>query len=294
MAKPTKKSRHDRNDARWLGNLDSMHVMMPHMFPRRTDNEAVLGEVVDITAINDYLAKKNAENPEFKYTWFHVIAAAIGKVMILRPKMNWFISGRRYYERNQIILAFMVKRTFEDESEEAIAKCIIDPNGISPLEQVHDYVQKFTHMVRKENKTDSATDKMEILKKLPGWALKLFFGVLRRLEYHGMYPKAFTTDDPTYSSVYISNLGSIKMNADYHHLYEWGTVSFFTVISEKKKLPVFNEDGTYTLHDTIKLGLTIDERIADGYYFAGSLRLLRHLLQHPDLLDLDANTPVEY
>jgi len=71
-------------------------------------------------------------------------------------------------------------------------------------------------------------------------------------------------------------------------------ISFFVVISEKKKQPIFSEDGSFEMKDTIKLGLTIDERIADGYYFAKSLKLMRHLLQNPELLDLPAGTPVEY
>ena len=287
-----KKNFRDRKDAYYIGNLDAMHVLVPYMMPGRPNNEAVLGEVIDITAINEYLARKNADNPEFKYTWFHVISAAIAKTIILRPKMNWFISGHRYYERKDVIVAFNVKRKFEDHSEEAIAKCIVKPEGGSPIEQVHSYVQKFVHKVRVENKSDGATNKMNILKLLPRFVLKFFFWALHRLEYHGLYPKVFTYDDPTYASVYVSNLGSIKMNADYHHLYDWGTVSFFTVISEKKMRPFFNADGTYEMRDSIKLGLTIDERIADGLYFANSIKILRHLLQHPELLDLDANTPV--
>ena len=84
------------------------------------------------------------------------------------------------------------------------------------------------------------------------------------------------------------------MNADYHHLFDWGTISFFVVISEKKLRPFWHEDGTYDLRNTIKLGLTIDERIADGYYYAKTVRLLKHLLHHPELLDTPASQEVEY
>lgn len=291
-SKERKKSIRDRKDAYYLGDLDAVHVLTPFMMPGRTNNEAVMTEIVDITAINEYLDKKNATNPEFKYTWFHIISAAIAKTIILRPKMNWFISGHRYYQRKTVEIAFMVKRKFDDHSEEAIAKCVVAPEGGSPVEQVHDYVQKFVHKVRVENQTESTTEKMNILKVLPRFVLKFVFWALRRLEYHGIYPEALKNDDPCYASVFISNLGSIKMNADYHHLYEWGTTSFFTLISEKKMRPFFNPDGSYVMHDSIELGLTIDERIADGYYFAGSIKILRHLLQHPELLDLDANTPI--
>ena len=116
---------------------------------------------------------------------------------------------------------------------------------------------------------------------------------LRKMEYYGIYPKALADDDPTYSSAYLTNLGSIKMNADYHHLFNCGTVSFFVTIGEVNKIPYYLEDGTYELRNSIKLGLTIDERIADGYYFAKTLRLIRKIFQNPELLDLPAATPIE-
>ncbi len=47
------------------------------------------------------------------------------------------------------------------------------------------------------------------------------------------------------------------------------------------------------MRNTIKLGLTVDERIADGYYYAKTLRLMRKMFANPALLDLPANTPIE-
>lgn len=294
MANTQKRDRRDRRDRIYVRNQDSMHVIMPYIMPNRCDNEAVLNELIDITALNDYLAKKNAQNPDFKYTWFHVISAALAKVIVLRPKMNYFYSGNRLYERRDIEIAFNVKKKFEDNGDEAVAKCAIDRNGGSPVEQVHDYVKDFVTKVRVKNETESTTQKMNVLSNMPRFILKTVFWFLRVLEYWGFYPESLKNDDPRYSTVYISNLGSIKMNADYHHLFGQGTISFFVVIGEKKMRPIFKEDGSYEMRDTINLGMTIDERIADGYYFAKSIRLLKYLLQNPDLLDLDIATPVEF
>lgn len=289
-----KKNLKDRRDGYYLKDIDSMHVIMPYVMPHRIANEAVLGEIVDITAINDYINEKNSHNPDFKYTWFHVIAAALAKTIQLRPKMNWFISGDRLYERRDIVIAFNVKKKFADDGEEAIAKFVLDRNGGSPVDQVHDYVRDIVTKVRVKGEQDGATDAMDIFKKLPRFAIKIAFWVLRRLEYHGLYPKSLQKEDPMYSSVYVSNLGSIKMSAHYHHIYEWGTISFFTVISERQMTPVFAADGSHEMKETIRLAFTIDERIADGYYFAQSIKLMRQLLQNPDLLDLDAAAAIEF
>ena len=283
----------DRWDAWRIRGLDPMHVMMPYMFGNRTDNEAVLGEVMDLTEVDKYLAKKNAQNPEFKYTWFHFITAALSKALLLRPKMNYFIAGGHYYERKKIIVAFNVKRKFSDDGEEALAKFILDAEGGSPLEQVHGYVQQFVTKVRGSSEGVGVDDILKFLSHMPRFIWRLISWCLRRLEYYGIYPKALALDDPCYSSIYLTNLGSIQMNADYHHLFNWGTISFFVTIGQKKTRPFFKEDGSYEMRNTIKLGLTIDERIADGYYFAKTLRLVRKMFEHPELLDLPAATPID-
>ena len=283
----------DRWDGYRLRGLDPVHVMMPYMFGKRTENEAVLGEVIDLTELDKYLAAKNAQNPEFKYPWFHVIAAALAKAVLLRPKMNYFIAGGHYYERKKIQVAFNVKRRFTDEGEEAMAKFVLDPEGESPLEQVHSYVQKFVTKVRSDKEGVGVDDILKILSYLPRPLFRLLTWTLKKMEYYGIYPKSLAADDPCYSSVYISNLGSIKMNADYHHLFNWGTISFFVVIGEKKMRPYYKEDGSYELRNSLKLGLTVDERIADGYYFAKTLRLVRKMFAHPELLDLPAATPID-
>jgi len=293
MADTNPKDRRNRNDGYYLRNLDSMHVIMPYVMPTRTSNEAVLEEEIDITAIDEYVKKRNAaENPEFKYTWFHVICAALAKTMILRPKMNYFIMGRRMYEKKNLELAFTVKIKFEDNSEEALAKVIIDKEGTPVIDQVYTKVRDYVTKVRVHKSTEGITNQFNFYQVVPRPFMRLFVRCLKILDYYGHYPMSLSKDDPCYSSVYVTNLGSIKMNADYHHLFEWGTNSFFVVIGEKKVRPVFKEDGTYEMRKTIKLAFTIDERIADGYYFSKSVKILKYLLQNPELLELNAETPV--
>lgn len=294
MAQERKRSWRDRNDGWYLKNIDSMHVIMPYVMPHRIANEAVVGEEIDITAMDEFIRKKNADGPDFKYTWFHVICAALAKTMILRPKMNYFIMGHRMYEKKDLELAFTIKRKFEDKSEEALAKVKIDREGSSPMDQVYRKVKEYVTKVRVEDRTEGITNQFNFFQVLPRPIFKFFVWILKVLDYFGHYPKGLSKDDPCYCSVYVTNLGSIKMNADYHHLFEWGTNSFFVCIGEKKLRPIFNEDGTYEMRDTIKLSFTIDERIADGFYYAKSIKLLKHLLQHPELLELDAATPVEF
>lgn len=278
----------DRKDGYRVRDLDSMHVIAPLIMPNRTDNEAVMTETIDITAINKYLEEKNVEGIDFKYTFFHIILAALAKTIVLRPRMNRFYVGPKLYDRKDIVFSFVVKKQFEDDSHEALALVKIDPESdLSPLDQIYTKVKKFVFSVRKENKQDKTSDIMDTLvTKLPSPILRFVFKVLHWLDFHGHYPSFLMTEDPYFSSVFVSNLGSIKMKANYHHLANWGTNSFFVIVGEKHKKAFPTEDGGVEWREVIDLGLTIDERIADGVYFAKSLKIFRELIANPKLLEL--------
>ena len=68
----------------------------------------------------------------------------------------------------------------------------------------------------------------------------------------------------------------------------------FCIIGEKKMTSVFDDNGKATMHETVDLGLTIDERIADGYYYSKTIKLLKFLLQHPELLERPLSEEVDY
>ena len=114
------------------------------------------------------------------------------------------------------------------------------------------------------------------------------------LDYHGHAPYELVKEDPNYSTVFISNLGSIRLNAGYHHLNNWGNNSVFVVIGAKHKAPVFLEDNKFEVREVLNLGITLDERIADGYYYSKTIRLLQHLLQNPVLLEQPLKEEVNY
>ncbi len=72
------------------------------------------------------------------------------------------------------------------------------------------------------------------------------------------------------------------------------TCSIICLIGEMKKRPFFNDDGSYEMRPSVDIGLTIDERLADGYYYSKTMRLIRKLLENPELLELALNEEVEY
>jgi len=289
MEQKLKRRRGDRRDATLVRDLDAMHAFMPLMLPNRADNEAFIQELVDLSAVEAYLEKKNAQNPEYKYTFFHVILAALARTIDMRPRMNRFIIGGRYYDRQHISFALIAKKAFADNGDESIVILKYDPDSEKPaIDVLHDKLCAFVYALRTHDTTDNTTDILDTLAKAPQWLRQLIMNTLRSLDAHGRMPKALATEDPYNSTVFISNLGSIKLNAGYHHLTNWGTNSVFVVVGEKHPQPFFNEDGSYAVKPALNLGITLDERIGDGYYFSKTIRLLKKLLSEPELLDIPA------
>ncbi len=287
-----KKKWGDRRDGTRVRGLDAMHVFMPYLLPGRTNNEAFVNESIDLSAINAFLEKKNADTPAYKYTIFHVVTAALAKTIYLRPKLNRFIAGHRLYQRNELLLAFVAKRIFSDDGDEALV--LVNCDGDTTIDSLHDTICKKVSKNRKEGSVDDTTKIMNALSGLPRFLLRFIVWVLNKLEYHDMLPSFLRYADPYHSSVFISNLGSIKLNSAYHHLTDWGTNSLFVVIGEKHTRTAVDENGNTYQREVLPFGITLDERIADGYYYAKSIKLLKYLLTHPELLDLPCDVPVDY
>ena len=297
--------RGDRPDGYLLRDIDPMHIIMPLVWPNRCENEAFISECLDCSAVDEYLARKNAalreaggEGSDFKYTMFHFVVAAMMKTMTLRPKLNYFIANKRMYAHKELSGAFVVKKQFADNAEEGLA--VFKAKPTDNIDSVREFVRSQVLDIRgtaedaSDAKGDTTSDAMGVLAKMPFFLVRFIAFVVRKLEKHGRAPQALVGSDLFQNSVVFSNLGSIKMMAGYHHLENWGTTSLFVTIGEKQFKPFFREDGTFEMKDVLELGITIDERIADGYYYAKTLRLVRALFANPELLDAPFEQEVAY
>ena len=281
----------DRKDGVLLRDLDSMHFIVPLLYPNRCDNEAFISERVDLTKLNAYLRRKNAEGEKYPLKLFYVIVAAVARTCLLRPKMNRFIANKNMYQRNELTASFVIKKEFADNGAEGLAKLRFTENDTmdSVKERI---VAEITS--NRSGKVDASTESMDIFNKMPRFLSKFIVWIVTRLDVHGWVPASLIETDPYYCTVVLTNLGSIKLHSGYHHLTNWGTNSVFVAVGERKPRPFYKEDGSYEMRDSIDLGLTVDERIADGYYYSKTVRLLKKLLENPELLDELFGTEVEY
>ena len=291
QAAKTKRRFGDRKDGTLLRDLDSMHFIVPLLYPNRCDNEAFISEIVDLTNLAKWLEEKNVEGIEYRYNLFQAIVTAMLKCLTLRPKMNRFIANKNMYQRNELSASFVVKKLFADHGAEALA--FIHAKDEDTIHTIHDEIYRKVSYCRSDSK-DESTESMDLFNKMPRFLSKFIVSIVCVLDRHGKVPKSLIASDPYYSSVVLTNLGSIKLHSGYHHLTNWGTNSVFVAVGERKMRPFYNEDGTVSMRDSVDLGLTIDERIADGYYYSKTVRLLKKLLENPELLETKLSEEVDY
>lgn len=276
----------DRFDATYLKDVDSMHFIMPFMYPDRCDNQAFFTFKIDLTNLNAYLAKKNADNPEYKYNMFQCVVAAALKTIFLRSKLSIFIHNRKMYRRNEVSAAFTVKQEFADNGGEVLAFLHAKPEWT--IDDVHNEIHRQLLKLKTKGYADESTSIMDKLNKAPKWITRPLIGGICRLEKKGLIPPALVETDPYHSSIVLANLGSIGLPNGYHHLTNWGTTSMFLLIGTIGRLPFYENDNV-TFRDGVEIGFTVDERIADGFYFARSIKMLQLFLDQPELLERPMN-----
>ena len=280
----------DRPDARRVREEHGLQGVMPHLFPNRADSEVYCNFKIDATKLVEWLEQDNARHPEYKTTIFHCVVAAVARMVNERPILNRYIQGRRLYERYEISLSFVAKRHFADGADEALL--VLKPKQSDSITEISRRIYGDVTQVRqKDHATDGVDKLMDVVAKLPMPLIALICGAYKFADFWGFAPKSITDGDPNFTTVLLTNLGSIQCPAVYHHLSNLGTQSIMVAVGTLHKEEMLMEDGHKEIRDVLDIGATLDERIADGFYFARSMKLIMYIFEHPEILEKPLSEP---
>ena len=286
------RKRGDRRDAVWVKDAPGLNVIMANLYPNRTDCEVFLQQEIDITELLKYIESKNGADAPLKTTLFHCFVAMVARILNERPYMNRLVQGRRIYQRDEITVSFVAKRRFADDSEEALMQ--YKAKAQDTLADISREIVGEVHEMRDQSHAKGIDDTINQFAKMPRILLMFAIRVVRWLDFWGHVPKALSEGDSNCASVLLSNLGSIKCPSVYHHLNNYGTTSVLITIGTIHKENVVMPDGSVEVRDFVDIGATVDERIADGFYFARSLKLIQHICSNPEILDKQLQEYSEY
>ena len=106
------------------------------------------------------------------------------------------------------------------------------------------------------------------------------------MDYFGLLPKFLLELSPFHGSVFFTSMGSLGIPPIYHHLYDFGNLPVFCSFGCKRRALEVQEDGSVVQKKYLDFKFAMDERIADGFYYAAFFKHFKRLLHHPELLEL--------
>ena len=281
----------DRKDAKRIRNINGMEQILMELKPKRCDSDVYINQKIDVTNLAKYIEEKKEEGNKISY--FHAFVTAIGKTFYNRPKLNRFVANRRLYEHNDIVISFVAKVSFDDKSEELMLMVPIKEND--NLFTISKKISSKVERTRKDSKPNKkgANSAIDVIGKLPNIIRVPLVGMFKWCDKRGLLPASLVEDNLYYSSLIVSNLGSIKCGAIYHNITDFGTCSGLATMGEIKDTEIINEKGKKEIRKICEFGINLDERIADGYYMAKSIKLLQHILDNPKMLEEDASIKID-
>lgn len=274
----------DRRDGTKVRDIHGMQNILIDFKPNRCDSTVYMNSKIDVTEFVKFINKKKKDIEGL--TFYHGIVDIMAKTIYSRPFLNRFIAGRTMYMHNDVILAQTIKVEFSDTSVEALMNIKVDPEDtlLDVSRKTKEKVDEIRN--KKMNGKGNANGAADMLGKLPKFLRIPVVGFLKWLDKHGWLPKSITDDNLYYSSAILSNIGTFKVGAIYHNLTNFGTSSMLITFGEIKEV----EKGKWFM----EMGATIDERIADGFYFCKALKLIEYMFSNPEVMMTPAGEKVKF
>jgi len=268
-----------REEGTLVTDIGRVRRIMPFIMPGRNGAQVFFEQMVDARPAERFLESANPKRPpERPITVFHLVLRAIGLGLTTFPRLNRFVVGSRLYQRDGIWLAFSAKILLDRDAPVFTVKIPFD--AAEPLEGMVDRV--YSALGAGRSGRQSATDReLRFFLALPTPLLRAGVRLLRWLDAYNLLPASFVRNDPLYASAFIANLGSVGLDAPFHHLYEYGTIPIFVAQGRRHRAPVVQDDGSVVAREVFVLRYTYDERIEDGFYAARALERVRSVLESP-------------
>lgn len=280
----------DRYDGRRIRTLNAFYGIIPFIMRSRADSQNYFEDKIDISRTEAYLRRKRREGSD-NISFLHIMIAAMVRTISQKPGLNRFIAGQKIYARNEILVSLAIKKELKIDSPETTIKFKFEPT-----DTLAEIAAKMNSLIEenKKKQTDNNTDKTaKIFMLCPTFMVRFLIWIIRSCDYFGKMPRILNNASPFHTSFFITDLGSVGIQPVYHHLYEFGTTSFFIAFGAKVKEKVIDTNNNIVEKKYISIKVVTDERIVDGHYYASAFKLYKSLIQHPERLEFPPDS-VEY
>lgn len=263
-----------RADAKQVTELSTTRRFMPFISPRRNASLVYYTTVVEVESALRFLEEQNRDRePERRVTLFHLYLRSLSIALHERPSVNRFVAGGRLWQRDGVWITYSAKQELIDGAPVLTLKRKFDRDeGL--LEMVDALRDEL--LARRRGKQSTADKEVNLAVRLPVAVLRAGMWLLRSADRLGLLSRKMIENDPMFSSAFVANLGSVGLDAGYHHLWEYGTCTIFATIGRVHE----RHDGVRVM----ELKYSYDERVADGLYAAITMGGIRERLEDPKQL----------
>ena len=276
-----------RPDGKRVKGLPPLVAAIPYIMPKRYDAQNTITEYIDEDVIKNYLRQKRREGHRLSH--MSVVMAAYYKAALEHPKVNYFVMNSRIYERTHFCVSFVLLKMLPDGGHDQTTLKVHLQKSDNVF-KIHQRTQELIDRNLQQNHANSTDKFASFLMSLPILP-KLVVGLASFLDKHNLLPKFIIELSPFHTSLFITNLASIKTSFIHHHCYEFGTTSVFLCMGK----PVPGYAAANMDKKMMPLGVVMDERICTGYEYATFCNDFRHYLRHPEELEMpfDGSAPAE-
>ena len=274
-----------RSDGVRVKDIEAEATLIPYIMKTRNDASNYTLLDVRCEAMDAWIKEKREKEGEI-FSYMDILLASAVRIYALRQKLNRFTIGNRIYQRNGLYVSFTAKRGLNDDAPDNTMKMRF--TGRENIYQVRDILN---NAIKESTKGQNDTDKTaNILKILPAWLTNLGVGCFKLMDKFGILPKKIIDVSPFHTSFYFTNLKSLRGDWIFHHIYNFGTTGMFFSIGKEKQQPVVENDEI-KIGKVLTLGITVEERYCDGFYFVRSVRMWKKLLE--TVTDLEKELDIE-
>lgn len=267
-----------RADGYRVRTNDAMYELVPYIMPYRYDASNSVTVDIDLDLMQDYIRKCRKKGINMSH--MSIIIAGALRIASQNPFLNRFVMNRKIYARNHFCVSFVTLQP--GKTSDTVNKLYfnLDDDIFTVNRKVQEAIER-TQQPTSQNALDKLMASLVRLPFLVGAAV----GVLKLVDKYFTLPFSIINASPFHTSLFITNLASIRTNAIYHHLYEFGTTGIFISMGQPEKKIEKNGE---TVDETkiMPLGIVTDERIANGHYYGRCFRELNRYYRNPELLEI--------
>ncbi len=274
----------DRTDGRRIRTEPPMNQVSPYIMVSKCTSMNLFAESFEITNLERYIRQKRREGLT-SFGLMHVMLASYCRSIAKYPALNRFIAGQKIYSHgNDIQFCMTIKKEMSTDAPETVIKV-----HLSPTDTAEDVYHKLNKEIENVKNTplDSSFDNLaHVFMLIPGVLLKFTVWLLKTLDYFGLLPKFLLELSPFHGSVFFTSMGSLGIPPIYHHLYDFGNLPVFCSFGCKRRTLEVQEDGSVVQRKYMDFKVSMDERIADGFYYAAFFKHFKRIMYRPEQLDV--------